>query len=436
MEEDILKKENLKQIVREIGNNLAENLPGKYDDTDFHKLKTLFYNCFINTAETTVQFPINDLPFVITGDIPAMWLRDSAAQVKHYIPYINQYKVLSEFVKGLILRQFTCINKDPYANSYNISPNSAGHKDKTDKSPWDWERKYEVDSLCYAIKLLNEYYNETKDETIFNNEVIKGLYTIVDLWILEQNHDNSHYTFVREDCIESDTIPCGGKGNPIAYTGMTWSGFRPSDDSCIYGYFIPANMFAVVVLGYVEKFAKEILNNTELLNKAVKLRSEIIYGINEYGIVEHKEFGKIYAYETDGLGNYNLMDDANTPSLLSIPYLGFQCSEEIYKNTRRFILSKENPYYYEGEKAKGLGSPHTPEQYIWHIALSMQGLTSTDKKEQLCLLKTILATDAGKGFLHEGFHVNDPYKYTRDWFAWSNSIFAEFVCKMLEEGTI
>ena len=218
---------------------------------------------------------------------------------------------------------------------------------------------------------------------------------------------------------------------------MTWSGFRPSDDACVYGYLIPSNMFAVVTLGYTAEIMREIYKDEEVAARAEKLASEIRAGIEKYGVVEHPKFGKMYAYETDGLGNYVFMDDANVPSLMSIPYLGY-CSadDEIYKNTRAFVLSKENPYYYEGTAAKGVGSPHTPPEYIWHIALSMQGLTSRDPEECKALLHMLKTTDDGKGFMHEGCHKDDPSKFTRPWFAWSNSLFSEFVLKCIDENIL
>lgn len=214
---------------------------------------------------------------------------------------------------------------------------------------------------------------------------------------------------------------------------MTWSGFRPSDDACRYGYLIPSNMFAAVVLGYMEKFLKEQYQDEAMAKEAADLKAQIEEGIQKYGIVENETFGKMYAYETDGLGNYNLMDDANVPSLLSLPWLAY-CSKDdpIYKNTRAFVLSKKNPYYYEGNCAKGIGSPHTPDQYIWHIALTMQGLTSDSQEERENLWNTLLSTDAGCEVMHEGFHCEKPEAFTREWFAWANSLFALFALSMKE----
>ena len=258
--------------------------------------------------------------------------------------------------------------------------------------------------------------------------LLEDIETIVDLWITEQHHmTESAYYFKRPDCRWIDTLHNDGRGYPVNYTGMTWSGFRPSDDACVYGYLVPANLFAATVLGYVAEFAG-VYNDAAMAERATKLAKEIREGVEKYGVVEHEKFGKMYAYETDGNNNYTFMDDANVPSLMSLPWLrACSAEDEIYKNTRSYVLSKENPFYFEGTAAKGVGSPHTPEDYVWHIALSMQGLTSIDEAEKTELLKTLLATDAGTGYMHEGFHCDRPEEFTRDWFAWSNSLFALYV---------
>ena len=208
--------------------------------------------------------------------------------------------------------------------------------------------------------------------------------------------------------------------------GLTWSGFRPSDDACVYGYLIPSNMFATVVLGYMQTIALEVLDDELLAAEAASLKEEIHNAIESLAIVKNEYYGRIYAYEMDGFGQYLLMDDANVPSLLAMDYLGYEASDrEVVENTRRFILSSGNPYYYEGTCAKGIGSPHTRPDYIWHISLAIQGLTSRTREEKLAILQTMKNTDAGKGMMHEGFCVNDPSKYTREWFSWANAMFCE-----------
>jgi meiotically up-regulated gene 157 (Mug157) protein len=209
---------------------------------------------------------------------------------------------------------------------------------------------------------------------------------------------------------------------------MTWSGFRPSDDACSYGYLIPANMFAVVVLGYLAEIARDVWGDTEMETEARRLAGEIDAGIQAHGIVEHPSYGAIYAYEADGLGHHALMDDANVPSLLSIPYLGYRGADDpLYQNTRRFILSRGNPYFFEGSAAAGIGSPHTPHRYIWPLALAMQGLTATDPAERERMLDLLERTDAGTQYMHESFFADNPGRFTRSWFAWANALFSELV---------
>ncbi|MBE5973887.1 MAG: glycoside hydrolase family 125 protein [Paenibacillaceae bacterium] len=420
------KQRLLNQAVEEIAVTIKNKLPVNED------LLQTFEKCFQTTAKTTVRFLENGEVFVITGDIHAMWLRDSSAQVIHYLPFLKRYPILAELVRGLIKRQFRYILIDPYANAFNEEANgNCWDEDITDSTPWNWERKYEVDSLCYPVWLLHEYFEMTGDQEIFTNEVKQGLLQIVSLWKREQNHDkDSTYRFERRNCPPSDTLPEGGKGTPTAYTGMTWSGFRPSDDACRYGYLIPSNMFASVVLKHIETYSKNIYQDLDLADSARGLRNEIEEGIRKFGIVKDHEYGNIYAYETDGYGHYNLMDDANVPSLLSIPWLKFETEvSEIYENTRRFLLSSRNPYYFKGIYGQGVGSPHTPDRYIWHIALIMEGLTEKDPIKREELLSEILDTRGGTRVMHESFFCDNPSEYTRDWFAWADSLFALFVMK-------
>jgi meiotically up-regulated gene 157 (Mug157) protein len=394
------------------------------------KLKVMFKNCFVSTFDTTVEFLDDGTAFVFTGDIPAMWLRDSSAQVRHYLPFVNRDENIRKLIRGLIKRQMMYIQKDPYANAFNKEPNNHGHKtDITVQNEWVWERKYEVDSLCYPVQLAYLYWKESNDSSIFDESFKATMKIILDLWKTEQNHnENSPYRFIRENCAQTDTLSHDGRGAPVGYTGMTWSGFRPSDDACTYGYLIPSNMFAVVVLGYMSEIMGKFYGDTILAQEAARMKEEIKNGIETFGIFEHPQYGKIYAYETDGYGNYNLMDDANVPSLLSIPYFGYTTIDDpVYQNTRRFILSSDNPFFYEGKYGKGIGSPHTPKDHIWHIGLIMQGLTSNSKDEMLSILKILINTDAGTNYMHESFHADDPAIYTRSWFAWANSLLAEFI---------
>lgn len=415
--------------IPEILINFANDLEAKTKEK-YPELAPLAKQCYLNTIETTVKECDNGDYFVITGDIPALWLRDSSAQLRPYAKHCKDCGYLSEIFKGVIRRHAFYVNLDPYSNAFNEISHEESHEDDTDfYSPYIWERKYEVDSLCASIYLVADYFDATDDKSIFTEELHCMFRNIIDTFINEQNHaQNSSYFFRRTDCPETDTMPCDGKGNPVAYTGMTWSGFRPSDDRCIYNYLIPANMMCYVAMHKASLLLKTGYNDEFYAEKALKLASEVKDGIEKYGTYNHPVYGKIYAYETDGLGNYHLMDDANSPSLLSAPYLGYcDLNDEIYQNTRRFILSTDNPFYFEGKAAKGIGSPHTGKDKIWHISLTMQILTSTDEKEKAECLKMLSNTHADTNFMHESFNKDDANDFTRPWFAWANSLFAQML---------
>jgi meiotically up-regulated gene 157 (Mug157) protein len=417
--------------IRNIVNDMGRKLEGS------PKLRRMFAKCFLNTLETTTELLDDGTTFLITGDIPAMWLRDSAAQVSQYLPLCAKNQTLRRVVEGLVKRQATYIAVDPYANAFNKEPNGHGHGgDDTQRNPWVWERKYEVDSLCYPIRLAYKYWKASGKTSIFDDTFKNALNVILSLWRTEQRHaEASPYRFARRDCPPTDTLRNGRMGMPVNYTGMTWSGFRPSDDACTFNYLIPANMFASVVLGYITEIAGTVYEDGGLADEAAGLREEIDYGIKTYGICSHPEFGRIYAYETDGFGNHNLMDDANVPNLLSIPYIGYAPADDpVYLNTRRFILSPYNPFYYSGKCASGIGSPHTPRRHIWPIGLIMQALTALDAGEIDRVLQTLESTDAGMECMHESFHADDPQTYTRPWFAWANSLFSELLCKLISKA--
>ena len=415
--------------------SLIEEVKSLFPDDP--KTQRMFEKCFSNTYETTIRSQKDGTTFVITGDIPAMWLRDSTAQVRPYLLLAEVDTNMADLIEGVIAKQISYINHDPYANAFNEESNgNRYHNDKTDMTALMWERKYEIDSLCYPIQLAYLFWKSTGRTSHFNKSFHQAVESILNVWKIEQNHsEHSDYHFERDGCPPQDTLSHEGKGAPVTYTGMTWSGFRPSDDACQYGYLIPSNMFAVVCLRQLAEIAQQVLGDDELTHTALHLADEINQGIQTYGKVDHPKFGTIYAYETDGLGNYNLMDDANVPSLLSLPYLGYcEIDDPTYLNTRAFILSKDNPYYFEGTAAKGIGSPHTPENYIWHIALAIQGMTASNLEERDEILSLFKQTDANQHLMHEGFDVNNPEQYTRPWFSWANSMFSEFLLYYCQYG--
>jgi len=402
------------------------------------KCVKIYENGIKNTYQTTISEKEDGKTFVITGDIPAMWLRDSAAQVRPLLLFVKEDEAIKKLVKGVIRQQFEQILIDPYANAFNDGPTAKGHQeDDTEMKPEVWEKKYETDSLCYPIQLAYLYWKITNDDTVLDEVFHKVCQAIIHVFKTEQEHfKRSSYVFQRvedeEERIIYETLPNGGKGHPLAYTGMTWCGFRPSDDACQKGYLIPSNMFAVVILNYMHEmlnYNEERVKGSDQLGKeALSLAKSIDAGIQAHGIVEHETYGKVYAYEVDGYGHYLLMDDANVPSLLSLPYIGY-CNKEdaIYQNTRKMLLSQENPYYYEGKVGKGIGSPHTPKDHIWPIALAIQGLTANSDEEKRNILEMLVNLDADTYLMHEGVHVDNPFVYTRPWFSWANAMFSEFV---------
>lgn len=415
--------------IQETMENFLNTLRGQAGQAEeIPELMDVFVNCYTNTLNTTVKRMENNMTHVITGDIPAMWLRDSAAQLRPYIFLAKENEEIRELIAGLVRRQFMCITIDEYANAFNEAPNGAcWEKDDSDQNPWVWERKFEVDSLCYPLQLAYLLWKNTGCTTQFEGDFQAGVEKILEVFTTEQYHEEkSHYRFNRNNGYYRDTLSRDGKGALVkSGTGLIWSGFRPSDDACTYGYLIPSNMFAVVALGYLEEMEREIFHNEELAERAKALKEEIQRAIETIGKTFTEEFGMVYAYETDGYGMYNLMDDANVPSLLAMSYLGYEGEPEVSSNTRRFLLSEANPFYFKGDKAAGIGSPHTPSNYIWHIAMAIQGLTSETREEKLEILKNMAATTGGKGVMHEGFCCEDDSKFTRAWFSWANAMYAE-----------
>ncbi|MBP1041020.1 glycoside hydrolase family 125 protein [Vagococcus sp. BWB3-3] len=398
------------------------------------KIGEVFERCMNNTLDTTIKIKGQET-FIVTGDIPAMWLRDSVCQVRPFLRFAEKDSELEGMLIGLINQQMRLIKEDPYANAFNESSNGAGHQeDLTDMQDGIWERKYEIDSLCYPIQLSYLLWKKTGTTAQFNTAYLDSIDLIIELWEQEQHHEESSpYRFQRQTEIKTDTLERGGRGTETSYTGMTWSGFRPSDDACTYGYLVPANQFAVVVLGYLAEILDQQYKADSLRQRVTKLKSAIKKGIEKYAVVQHATYGEIYAYEVDGQGNQLLMDDANVPSLLSLPFLGYCAKDDPrYLNTRQFILSKANPYFYTGKVSTGIGSPHTPKRYIWPISLAVQGLTSQYESELRLLVNELIRTDADCGMMHESFDADDAKNYTREWFSWANMMFCELVLDIVQ----
>ena len=356
----------------------------------------------------------NGSPFIITGDIPAMWLRDSTWQVA---PLLNSKH--SEVIQLLIELSKTQVELfliDPYANAFNPAPNGqCWHKDFPDQSPWVFERKFELDSwasVLYLARMITEKYGRADH---IDASFKEALSVMLKLAKLEQHHDPESYIFKRNNEVPHDSLSRDGRGAPTAYTGMIYSAFRPSDDACEYGYLVPSNLF--------------FLNELKLLPENLKspesndLSTDIRKGIAEFAIIDGQ-----YAYEVDGLGNSLFIDDANIPSLLSLPLLGcVSPDDKIYKATREFILSANNPYYFSGTKVAGIGSQHTPAGFVWPIALAVQALTDPSNRKKLEILDLLERNDGGTGSMHESFNADNDKEFTRSWFSWADMTYLQLV---------
>ncbi|MGA3376596.1 glycoside hydrolase family 125 protein [Lactiplantibacillus pentosus] len=397
------------------------------------QLGTVFQKTFLNTLETTISDDEQGYAFILTGDIPAMWQRDSTAQVRPYLALAHEQPAIATLITRVVQRQFFNMAIDPYANAFNETANGHGHQtDQTEMEPWIWERKFEIDSLCYPVQLAYLLYKNTGVTAQFDDNFVTGVKRLLTTFETEQHHATSPYRFVRTVDRPEDTLERDGLGTPVADTGMIWSGFRPSDDACEYGYLIPANMFAVVILDYLQVIFSSVLDDPNIVARARRLQTAVRDGIETYGYTTNANGEKVYAYEVDGLGHAKLMDDGNVPSLLSAPYLGYcDLLDPNYQRTRQTLLSPENPYYYSGHLAAGQGSPHTPAHYIWPIAIAMEGLTTNSRDQQLAALQMLIKTTGGTDLMHESFNVDDDTQFTREWFSWANMMYCELLLTTL-----
>ena len=408
--------------------------------TGNRELAWLFGNCFPNTLDTTVEVgTIDGKPdtYVITGDIDAMWLRDSSAQVYPYLSLLGGDKPLQQLVAGVINRQTRCILKDPYANAFYKDDHKTGEwkTDVTDMKPGVHERKWEIDSLCYPIRLAHGYWKATGDTAPFDEPWLRSIGLILKTFREQQRKDGKGpYKFMRRTEIATDTVPGRGYGNPAKPVGLIHSMFRPSDDATIFPFLVPSNFFAVVSLRQAAEMVESISKQKDLAAECRAMATEVERALSEHAIVNHPLAGRVYAFEVDAFGNYYCTDDGNIPNLLSLTYLGAVKNDDpVYQATRRMLLSPQNPYYCVGKAASGLGGPHVGVDMIWPLGVIIQGLTATADDEIKGCLETLRRTHAGTGYIHEAFHKDDPKNFTRSWFAWANTIFGEFVLKTYQE---
>ena len=404
------------------------------------RLAWMFANCFPNTLESTVHYRLvdgEDDTFVYTGDIPAMWLRDSGAQVWPYVQLAANDPKLKKMLRGVILRQFKCINIDRYANAFNDGPTGAGWQSDVTKMQKDvFERKYEIDSLCYPVRLAYWYWLVTGDASIFGEVWLQAAENIVKTFREQQRKENlGPYCFFRMTDRTYDTVGWNGYGAPVKPVGLIASVFRPSDDRTSLPFLVPSNFMAVSSLKKMAVILLKVNQKDEKADECLALANEVETALKQYAIVDHPKYGKIYAFEVDGFGNRLLMDDANVPSLLGMGYLGdVPLDDPIYQNTRRFVWSEDNPWFFRGKAGEGIGGPHIGYDMVWPMSIMMKCFTSQDDDEIRWCMRTLLNTDAGTGFIHESFHKDDAKNYTRPWFAWQNTLFGELVLKLISDG--
>jgi uncharacterized protein len=404
------------------------------------EVAAIFRNCFPNTLDTSIEagvFEGKPDTVVVTGDIPAMWLRDSSAQVWPYLALAKQDPSLLKLLEGVIRRQTRCLLIDVYANSFmadlSAPPLEWSRKDQTDMKPGVGERKYELDSLCFPIRLSHGYWKSTGDTSPFDSAWKQAMTIVLETMRIEQQKFGpGPYHFQRQAADPTDSL-VNGLGNPLKPVGLIASAFRPSDDACILPFLVPANLFAVTSLRQLAAMSNAILHDPAMASKAADLANEVEVALRRYAIAP-TDSGPIWAYEVDGFGNQIRMDDANVPSLLSLPYLESSPDAALYARTRKFVWSRHNPWFFQGKAGEGIGGPHIGRDSVWPMSQILYALTSTSPLEIAHSIQLLRESSAGTGFMHESYNINDTSKFTRKWFGWANSLFGELVAKTAQSS--
>lgn len=434
----LFRSERIEQVIADIAECIVDS-----------EIQQMFSQCLPNTLDTAVTYTEDKRgkpdTFISTGDIPALWLRDSANQIAPYLRFIDHDEALRKMIAGLVRRQTACVLTDPYANAFAHKANS-----RMSKNPWwskgvkwkqgVWERKFELDSLASFLWLSAKYWECSGDTSPFDARWIKAIARILDVFDQERetlSKDNAKemFRFFAPNGKSFPSVRLDGYGYPGRKCGLVRSVFRPSDDEAVFPYSIPANAFAVVALQAVAVVLRALPVAQEVLaERCERTAREIDESIKRNGIVIHRDFGDIFAYEIDGFGSQCLMDDPNVPSLLSLPFLGYCASDDpVYLSTRKFILGVSNPFFVQG-KFSGVSSPHTGAlERFWPMATIVQALTTDDEEEIRRCLFVLKETHAGTHFIHESVDVNDPHRFTRPWFGWANSLFGELILTLAEK---
>ena len=406
------------------------------------ELAWLFENCYPNTLDTTVRTgTLDGKPdtFIITGDIEAMWLRDSSAQVHPYLPLAKDDPALRRMLHGLIRRQAHCIRIDPYANAF--LPDGTTQllewslHDVTEMKPGVGERKWEIDSLCYPIRLAHGFWRATGDTSPFDGGWREAMHMVVRTFREQQRlHDDGPYAFLRPAMLASETLQLAGYGAPTRRNGMIHSMFRPSDDACVFPLFVPGNLFAVASLRQLAEMSMAIHHDAAFAADCSALADQVEAATRNAGLMRDADGKPFWAYEVDGYGNQLFIDDANAPGLLSLAYLGCcKFSDPLFRHTRALAWSERNPYFHRGSVAEGIGSPHSGRGTVWPMSIIQYALSSDDDVQIRKCLQWLKSTHAGTGFMHESFDKDDPATFTRPWFAWANAQLGELIVTLARQ---
>ena len=401
------------------------------------ELAWMFSNCYPNTLDTTVETgSIDGKPdtFIITGDITAMWLRDSSAQVQPYVHLAAEDADLKRMFQGLIQRQARCILIDPYANAFMKDPTAKSNLDwsqvdDTDMKPGVAERKWEIDSLCYPMRLSHAYWTRTRDKTPFDGTWSQAMKLAVATFRVQQRKGGpGPYHFQRKAAAPTDSLPMGGYGAPTKKIGLIHSMFRPSDDACLYPFLIPSNLFAVSVLRKIAQVHREARGDTTAAADAEALAAEVEAALKEHALIPDGKGAQVWAYEIDGFGNWVFMDDANVPSLSGLALIEAAGRDDpLFRRTAALAWSDRNPYFFKGTAAEGIGGPHIGQDMVWPMSIITHAMNSDDDATIRRCLHWLKTTHSGTGFMHESFHKDDPSKFTRPWFAWANALFGQLI---------
>ncbi|KAF2224746.1 hypothetical protein BDZ85DRAFT_232850 [Elsinoe ampelina] len=430
---------------------------GEIADPD---LARLFENTFPNTLDTTIKWKGvskstgEELTFVITGDINAMWLRDSANQMQSYLPLLGPSTLpdsLASLFRGVINLQARYLLTSPYCQSFQppiesgIPPavNDAARTDTvspTYSNQSVFECKYELDSLAAFLQVSTDYYIRTNDSAFFGQyswiPAVEAILQVAEEMMTptyagDGTLNRSPYTFTRQTDRGTETLSNGGVGNPVqGGTGLVRSAFRPSDDTTIYQLFIPANMQFSRFLQSASEIMAQLprSNAAALAQRMADMASSIRQAIQDHGIVSLPDGTRAYAFEIDGYGGTTFMDDGNIPSLLSAPFLGYMPRDDpVYQSTRAALLSTRNPYFSAGPAITGIGSPHTPLGRAWPMSVIMRILTSDDDEEIAEGLRTLVSSTDGLGLIHESVSSQDASVWSRQWFSWVNGLFGQMI---------